>query len=57
MATPATKLDSQLDKLYYDPKDPGSYGGVARLLKRDREKGIKGANLQNVDKFLTDQQS
>ena len=57
MATPATKLDSQLDKLYYDPKDPGSYGGVDRLLKRAREKGIKGVNRQNVAKFLTDQQA
>ena len=57
MATPSSKLDSLLDKLYYDPKDPGSYGGVERVLNRAHEKGVKGANRQNVSKFITEQQA
>ena len=51
------KFDKQLKKIYYDTKDSGSFGGVQRLLKRAREKGIDGVSQEKVAKFLADQQS
>ena len=51
------KFDKQLKDIYYDTKDSGSFGGVQRLLKRAREKGIEGVSQEKVTKFLADQQS
>ena len=47
--------DKQLDKIYYNPQDPGSYGGVNRLLKRAKEVGIPEINLSKVRDYLRDQ--
>ena len=47
----------RLKELYYDPNDPGSYGGVDRLFPRGKEIGIKGLTRDKVKKFLADQQS
>ena len=42
-------INDKLRELYYNPKDPGSYGGVERLLRRVKRFGI---NRQQVQKFL-----
>ena len=47
----------QLKELYYDPKDPGSYGGVEKLYRSAKAAGIKNISRDKVKKFLTDQQS
>ena len=49
--------DKQLDELYYNAQDPGSYGGVTRLLKRALEKRIEGINRKVVQEYLRDQQA
>ncbi len=52
-----SERDKGLDEIYYNPEDPCSYGGVQRLLKRAREKGIEGINLKVIREYLTDQQA
>ena len=47
----------QLDKIYYNPQDPGSYGGVKRLLKRAKEVGIPEISQAKVRDYLRDQQA
>ena len=47
----------KLKEIYYDPNDPGSYGGVERLFKRGKEAGIPNLTRDQVKKFLADQQS
>ena len=49
--------DKQLDEIYYNAQDPGSYGGVSRLLKRAQEKGIEGINRKHIEEYLRDQQA
>ena len=53
--TSTDERDKQLDKIYYNPQDPGSYGGVNRLLKRAKEVGIPEINLSKVRDYLRDQ--
>ena len=47
----------QLDKIYYNPQDPGSYGGVKRLLKRAKEVGIPEISQAKIRDYLRDQQA
>ncbi len=54
---PEGERDKRLDEIYYNPYDPGSYGGVQRLLKRAREKGIEGINVKVIQAYLTYQQA
>ena len=42
----------QLKELYYDPKDPGSYGGVEKLYRSAKAAGIKNISRDKVKKFL-----
>jgi len=49
--------DNQLDKIYYNPQDPGSFGGVTRLLKRAKEVGIPEISQAKVRDYLRDQQA
>ena len=49
--------NKQLDDIYYNPQDPGSYGGVKRLLKRVREVGIAEINQAKIKDYLRDQQA
>ena len=49
--------DKQLDDIYYNPEDPGSYGGVKRLLKRAREVGIPEITQAKIKDYLRDQQA
>ena len=51
------KSDEALDKIYYNAKDPGSLGGVNRLLARAREKKIIGITEAKVKKYLKNQHS
>ena len=47
----------RLKELYYNPEDPGSYGGVDRLFRSAKKAGVKGVTRGRVKKFLADQQS
>ena len=50
-------IDEKLTELYYDPKDPGSYGGVEKLFRSAKKAGLVGVTREHVEKFLSDQQS
>ena len=47
----------KLKELYYDAKDPGSYGGVEKLFRSAKDAGIQNITRDQVKKFLADQQS
>ena len=47
----------ELDKIYLDPEDPGSYGGAERLFKRAKELAIKGASRNAVKRYLSHEAS
>ena len=40
-------MEHQLSKIYYDPEDPGSYGGVYRLQKKAREIGASQIDVKD----------
>ena len=46
-----------LSKIYHDPKDPGSLGGVERLLRRARQLHVPGATRQAVQEYLKSEQA
>lgn len=46
-----------LNELYYEPGNPGSYGGVERLYQAAVAKGIRGITREKVEKYLKSQQS
>ena len=48
------RTNLKLRKIYYDPKEPGSYGGTNRLLAEAKKKGIP-VNLEKVRTFFGDQ--
>lgn len=45
----------QLDNIYYDPSDAGSYGGIERLYKRSSELKIPGVNRNVIREYLSEQ--
>ena len=45
-----------LKRIYHDPNDPGSLGGVERLLRRSRQLHIPGVNKKRVQEFLQSEQ-
>ena len=45
-----------LSKIYHDPKDPLSLGGVERLLQRARQLHVPGASRQAVKEYLRSKQ-
>jgi len=47
----------KLKEIYYDPNDPGSYGGVEKLYRRAKEVGERNITRKDVKQFLTDQHS
>ena len=51
------KLFRTLDKLYYDPASPGSYGGVERLVRSVRDRRIKGITRKSIKDYLIHQQA
>ena len=52
-----SELDKQLSKIYYSSENPGSYGGIQRLMRAAKEKGINGITQEKIEKYLSNQQS
>jgi len=50
-------MEDRLKEIYYDPQDPGSYGGVEKLYKSGKQARIKGLTRAKVKRFLSDQQA
>ena len=46
-----------LSKIYHDPKDPGSLGGVERLLQRVRQLHVPGVTRKTVLEYLNSVQA
>ena len=47
----------RLKEIYYDPQDPGSYGGVEKLYRSGKKANVKGLTRNKVKQFLRDQQA
>lgn len=50
------QLDAELKRIYYDTAGTGSYGGVNRLYKEAKKRGLD-VSQKHVQKFLTYQQA
>ena len=46
-----------LSKIYHELKDPGSLGGVKRLLRRARQLHVPGVTRKSVQKYLRKKQA
>ena len=46
-----------LSKINHDPKDPGSLGGVERLLRRARQLHVPGVTRKTVQEYLRSEQA
>ena len=46
-----------LNRIYHDPKNPGSLGGVERLLRRAKELHAPGATRTKVEEYLRSEQA
>ena len=51
------KLDNELRRIYRDPGDPGSLGGINRLLRRAQELKLPGVTRRAVKIFLKSEQA
>lgn len=47
--------NNNLSNIYYNPSDPGSYGGVERLLSRAKELRVPSVTRKDVRRFLSSQ--
>ena len=50
-------VEEQLRRIYRDPSDPGSLGGVDRLLRRAKELNVPNVTRQSVIQFLKGEQA
>jgi len=50
-------MQAALKRIYHDPLDPGSLGGVERLLKRAKVLKVQGVNRDAVKEFLRGEQA
>lgn len=48
-------LESALGRIYYDPRSSGSFGGVTRLAKAARARGVRGVTEAKVARYLADE--
>ena len=46
-----------ISQIYHDPKDPGSLGGVKRLLRRARQLHVPGVARKTVQEYLRSEQA
>ena len=46
-----------LSKIYHDPKDPGSLGGVEQLLRRARQLHVPGVTRKTIQEYLRSEQA
>ena len=46
-----------LNKIYHDPTNPGSLGGVERLLQRARQLNVPGVTQKTVQEYLQSEQA
>ena len=46
-------LDKALEKIYLNPEDPGSYGGIEKLYRRAKQLRIKGVTRLAVRRYLS----
>ena len=46
-----------LSKIYHDPKDPGSLGGVERLLRRAKQLHVPGVTRKSVQEYIRSEQA
>ncbi|TAK97480.1 MAG: hypothetical protein EPO08_21245, partial [Rhodospirillaceae bacterium] len=49
--------EATLKTIYHDPSDPGSLGGVERLLRRAKQVKVSGVNREAVENFLHAEQA
>ena len=50
-------VEEKLRRIYKDPADPGSLGGIDRLLRRAKHLKVQGVNRQVVEQFLKGEQA
>lgn len=50
-------LDKRLRQIYYNPRSPGSYGGVDSLLRSAKAQGLRNLKRDRVVKFLKQQET
>ena len=51
------QLEEELKKLYYDPNDSGSYGGIERLFQSARRANLPNVTREAVRNFLIRQRA
>ena len=50
-------VEETLRRIYMDPADPGSLGGIDRLLRRAKQLKVPGVNRLVVEQFLKGKQA
>ena len=50
-------VEEELWRIYRDPADPGSLGGIDRLLRRAKQLKVPGVNRLVVEQFLKGEQA
>ena len=51
----AYDFGTELGRIYYDPQSTGSFGGVSRLAKAARARGVRGVTEAKVARYLADE--
>ena len=50
-------MEKELRRIYRDPADPGSLGGIDRLLRRAKQLKVPGVNHHVIDQFVKNEQA
>jgi hypothetical protein len=48
-------VETELGRIYYDPRSIGSFGGVERLTKEAQARGVRGVTKARVERYLADE--